>query len=55
MKYLGMTIHCIGIVLSGIWFCGTVLNASWTGNDNVYRTNIKLDNIDKAEINSTQN
>ena len=52
MKYLGMTIHCIGIVLSGTWLCTIVLNSYWPDIDNVYRSNAKHNMIEKKEINS---
>ena len=52
MKYLGMTIHCIGIVLFGIWLCSTLFDVNLQDIDNVNRTNIKLDRLEKKEINT---
>ena len=52
MKYLGMTIHCIGIVISGIWFSSTVFDANWPDIDSINRINISTDTIEKTTINS---
>ncbi len=52
MKYLGMIIHCIGIVVCGIWFCGTLFDASWTDINNVHRAKIKLDTTEETVVNA---
>ncbi len=29
MKYLGMTIHCLGVAIAGIWFFSSFFNAKF--------------------------
>jgi len=52
MKYLGMIIHSIGIVICGIWFCSTLFDASWPDINNVHKAKIKFDTIEETVVNS---
>ena len=45
MKYLGMTIHCIGIVLAGMWFFNSVFSVIRPYTENFDNGNLKIDFI----------
>ena len=47
MKYLGMTIHCIGIVIAGIWFSTIVFNDMWSNIDGFEKSNLEINIITK--------
>ena len=46
MKYLGMTIHSIGVVIAGIWFGYTVFNSRWPEIDKYYKSNLNINIIE---------
>ncbi len=46
MKYLGMTIHSLGIVLAGIWLCGAAIKTIWPDINNYGQNNLNINIIE---------